>query len=196
MTSIFACGRIRAGLLTVYTPYASLIHYELASRASMKDVYDLTHFDAAWKTMFAAGDPYFNPRLSKQAADYRPDDEPVQWVVAGTPLFDVAEIARILVVKLDHIGDFVTALPPDPPVAHDLSAGAYHGSGGSWLERLHFPGTKHRRIHSVQFLSQQIAIGRADADAGGLCGTGGTAASVPVRSGGGSAQASRDPGLC
>ncbi len=102
----------RAGLLTVYTPYASLIHYELASRASMGDVFDLTHFSRTWKTTFAAGDPYFNPRLSKQAEDYRPDDEPVQWVVSGSPLFGVAEIERILVVKLDHIGDFVTALPP------------------------------------------------------------------------------------
>jgi len=101
----------RAGMLTVYTPYASLIHYELASRASMEDVFDLAHFSATWKTTFAAGDPYFNPRLSKQAEDYRPDDEPVQWVVSGSPLFHVEEIARILVIKLDHIGDFVTALP-------------------------------------------------------------------------------------
>ena len=102
----------RAGLLTVYTPYATLVHYELASRASMKDVFDLTHFDAAWKTIFAAGDPYFNPRLSRHADDYRPDDEPVEWVVSGSPLFRSADIQRILVVKLDHIGDFVTALPP------------------------------------------------------------------------------------
>nr|WP_294509934.1 glycosyltransferase family 9 protein [uncultured Rhodopila sp.] len=102
----------RAGLLTVFTPYASLIHYELASRAGMKDVFDLTHFDAAWKTTFAAGDPYFNPRLSRHNDDYRPDDEPVQWVACGTPLFHRPEIERILVVKLDHIGDFVTALPP------------------------------------------------------------------------------------
>jgi ADP-heptose:LPS heptosyltransferase/GT2 family glycosyltransferase len=102
----------RAGLLTVFTPYASLIHYELASRAAMKDVFDLTRFNAAWKTVFAAGDPYFNPRLSRHADDYRPDDEPVQWVVSGVPMFHVAEIKHILVVKLDHIGDFITALPP------------------------------------------------------------------------------------
>jgi ADP-heptose:LPS heptosyltransferase/GT2 family glycosyltransferase len=102
----------QAGLLTVFTPYATMIHHELASRARMKDVFDLTHFNAAWKTTFAAGDPYFNPRLSRHADDYRPDDEPVQWVVSGAPMFRVEEIQRILVVKLDHIGDFVTALPP------------------------------------------------------------------------------------
>ena len=102
----------QAGLLTVFTPYASLIHYELASRAGMKDVFDMTHFDAAWKSTFAAGDPYFNPRLSRHDDDFRPDDEPVQWVACGTPLFHKEEIERILVVKLDHIGDFVTALAP------------------------------------------------------------------------------------
>ncbi len=106
------CLRVhRAGLLTVFTPYASLIHYELASRAGMKDVFDQTQFDASWKTRFAAGDPYFNPRLSRHADDYRPDDEPVQRVACGAPLFHTEEIQRILVVKLDHIGDFVTALP-------------------------------------------------------------------------------------
>ena len=107
------CLRVhRAGLLTVFTPYASLTHYELASRANLKDVFDLSHFNAAWKTTFAAGDPYFNPRLSRHADDYRPDDEPVQTVVPGGPLFLREDIQRILVVKLDHIGDFVTALPP------------------------------------------------------------------------------------
>jgi ADP-heptose:LPS heptosyltransferase/GT2 family glycosyltransferase len=102
----------RAGLLTVFTPYATLTHHELASRANLKEVFDLTHFNAAWKTTFAAGDPYFNPRLSRHYDDYRPDDEPVQWVVSGAPMFLPEEIQRILVVKLDHIGDFVTALPP------------------------------------------------------------------------------------
>ena len=102
----------RAGLLTVYTPYATLIHHELASRAHMKDSFDLAYFNATWKTTFAAGDPYFNPRLNRNAEDYRPDDEPVQWAVAGAPLFHVNEIERVLVIKLDHIGDFVTALPP------------------------------------------------------------------------------------
>lgn len=107
------CLRVhKAGLLTVYTPYARLTHYELASRLGMQDVFDLTRFNAEWKTTFAAGDPYFNPRLSYHSDDFRPDEEAVEWVVPGAPLFHPEEIRRILVVKLDHIGDFVTALPP------------------------------------------------------------------------------------
>ncbi len=101
----------RAGLLTVYTPHATLIHHELASRERMKDVYDHSHFNSHWKTRFAAGDPYFNPNLSRQADDYRQADEPTMLVYPGNPLFRADDIQRILVVKLDHIGDFVTALP-------------------------------------------------------------------------------------
>jgi ADP-heptose:LPS heptosyltransferase/GT2 family glycosyltransferase len=101
----------KAGLLTVYTPYATLIHHELASRDKLKDVFDLSHFSAHWKTTFAAGDPYFSPRLSRHSDDYQPDDESLQAVYSGHPLFRAADIQRILVVKLDHIGDFVTALP-------------------------------------------------------------------------------------
>ena len=107
----FCLRAYRAGLRTVFTPYATLIHHELASRAKMKDTYDLSHFIAQWKTLYAEGDPFFNPRLSRHSDDYRPDDEPVQAVCAGHPLFDATDINRILVVKLDHIGDFVTALP-------------------------------------------------------------------------------------
>ncbi len=101
----------QAGLLTVYTPHAALIHYEAVSRENMKDIYDLRHFERQWKLLFAAGDPYFNPRLSRHSDDYRPDDEPTQAVFAGHPLFHREDIKRILVVKVDHIGDFVTAIP-------------------------------------------------------------------------------------
>jgi ADP-heptose:LPS heptosyltransferase/GT2 family glycosyltransferase len=101
----------RAGKLVVFTPYASLIHHEAASRDRLRDVFDLGHFEARWSTLFAAGDPYFSPHLSRQSDDYRPDDEPAETIFAGHPLFRHADIKRILAVKVDHIGDFVTALP-------------------------------------------------------------------------------------
>jgi ADP-heptose:LPS heptosyltransferase/GT2 family glycosyltransferase len=101
-----------AGRRTVYTPHATLIHYELASRANMKDVYDLDHFIGRWRMRFAAGDPYYNPGLSKMFDDYRPNDEPAREVFSGHPLYRAEDIRRILVVKVDHIGDFMTALPP------------------------------------------------------------------------------------
>ena len=100
-----------AGKLIVYTPYATLLHYEAASRDRLKDVFDLAQFEERWKIIFATGDPYFSPRLTRHSDDYRPDDEPVEVIYGGHPLFRHDEIKRILVVKVDHIGDFVTAIP-------------------------------------------------------------------------------------
>jgi O-antigen biosynthesis protein len=101
----------QAGKLVVFTPHASLTHHEAISRDGLPDAFDLSHFEARWKTLFASGDPYFSPRLARQSDDYRPDDEPVQTVFAGHPMFRHDEIKRILVVKVDHIGDFITAIP-------------------------------------------------------------------------------------
>jgi ADP-heptose:LPS heptosyltransferase/GT2 family glycosyltransferase len=101
----------RAGLRTIYTPHATLIHHELASRDHMSDVFDTKRFTSEWRSLFAAGDPYFNPRLSRYADDYRIDDEGVRAIYPGHPLIDRDSVKAILVVKADHIGDFVTALP-------------------------------------------------------------------------------------
>jgi ADP-heptose:LPS heptosyltransferase/GT2 family glycosyltransferase len=100
-----------AGLRTIYTPHATLIHHELTSRDHLTEDFDTTRFSGEWHTLFAAGDPYFNPHLSRYADDYRVDDEGVRVMYAGHPLVDRASVKAILVVKVDHIGDFITSLP-------------------------------------------------------------------------------------
>jgi ADP-heptose:LPS heptosyltransferase/GT2 family glycosyltransferase len=99
------------GDLIVFTPHASLIHHELSSRDRMEDTFDRSRFAERWKDTFVAGDPYFNPRLSLNADDYRPDDEPAEEIFVGHPMFSRDDIRQILAIKLDHIGDFLTALP-------------------------------------------------------------------------------------
>ena len=106
------CLRVHgAGLLTVFTPYASLIHHEFASRDRLAEEFDADRFAKSWSTLFAAGDPYFSPRLDSHADDYAPDDEPVVARFAAHPLFRREEIKNILVVKLDHIGDLIMSIP-------------------------------------------------------------------------------------
>ena len=107
-----------SGQRIVYTPHATLIHHEKASRGNLGEVFDAPRFFERWKHRFALGDPYLNPRLSLdfgnrdyQPDDYRPDAEPVEEIFVGHPLFDRDRIRRVLAVKLDHIGDFLTALP-------------------------------------------------------------------------------------
>jgi ADP-heptose:LPS heptosyltransferase/GT2 family glycosyltransferase len=101
----------RAGLTTVYTPYARLIHHELASRNNIQDIFDATRYARQWRTIYASGDPFFSPRLTKSVDAFTPDTEPARAVCAGRPLYGRDDIQRILAVKLDHIGDFITALP-------------------------------------------------------------------------------------
>lgn len=100
-----------SGLRVVYTPFASLVHYELASRGKLGDLFDEDHFYRTWGRRLAKGDPFFNPGFTPEFDDYTPDPEPVETIYAGYPLMARARVRRIVAVKLDHIGDFVTALP-------------------------------------------------------------------------------------
>jgi ADP-heptose:LPS heptosyltransferase/GT2 family glycosyltransferase len=101
----------RAGYGVVYTPHASLIHHEMASREHIKDVFHATKFAKDWGLLFANGDPFFHHRLAQTSDDYLPEPEPVEILHVGHPLFDRDQVKRILVVKVDHIGDFLTAVP-------------------------------------------------------------------------------------
>jgi ADP-heptose:LPS heptosyltransferase/GT2 family glycosyltransferase len=99
------------GLLNVYTPYARLIHHELGSRAHLEEDYDAGKFRQRWRAVIAQGDPYFNPHLAHGGEQFAVETEPVETVYAGQPLIARDAVRRILVVKLDHIGDCITALP-------------------------------------------------------------------------------------
>lgn len=100
-----------AGLWNVFTPFATLTHHELASRAHIKDVHDVGSFNDKWDILFAAGDPFFHPAFNKDSDIYECETEPTCLVFSGRPRYRHQDVKRILVVKVDHIGDFVTAFP-------------------------------------------------------------------------------------
>jgi ADP-heptose:LPS heptosyltransferase/GT2 family glycosyltransferase len=106
------CLRVwKRGLRTIYTPHTKLIHHELASRSDMPDSYDAAAFESKWRSIFVSGDPFFHARLTKNRDDYSFAWEAVEVHCAGHPVLSRESVRRILVVKLDHIGDCVTALP-------------------------------------------------------------------------------------
>lgn len=106
------CLRLyRSGRHIIFTPYAKLTHFELASRAEMKDDFDRTAFLETWGDLCITGDPFLNPAISADADDYPFEEEPLREVYAGYPLGARDQIKRILAIKLDHIGDLVTSLP-------------------------------------------------------------------------------------
>jgi len=106
------CLRVyERGWWNVYSPFAQLIHHELASRAELKDEHDKTSFNKRWASLYYRGDPFFSRFLSRSHDGYQYDAEPEKLVVCGHPYYLRENIRRILVIKVDHIGDFITGLP-------------------------------------------------------------------------------------
>lgn len=72
------CMRIRkAGYLIVWTPYAELYHYESKSRGSedtpekkKRFEEEVRRFQERWKNELSVGDPYYNPNLTLERADF------------------------------------------------------------------------------------------------------------------------------
>lgn len=100
-----------AGLWNVFTPFATLTHHELASRGHIKDVHDISGFNRQWDVVFSAGDPFFHPGFNRDSDIYEYEAEPTCLVFAGRPRYRHQDIKRILIIKVDHIGDFITAFP-------------------------------------------------------------------------------------
>jgi len=106
------CLRARErGLWVIYTPYSKLVYHEPASHSDEFEPDETAGFDSKWRHVFAAGDPFFHPCLTRTGNDYSFEWEPAQLKFPGNPVLLRESIRRILVVKLDHIGDCVTALP-------------------------------------------------------------------------------------
>jgi hypothetical protein len=73
------------------------------------DEYDRPLFERRWAYTWSKGDPYHHPRMSSKTDEVCVDPEPVEILFSG-PSLSHETIKKILVVKLDHIGDCVSAL--------------------------------------------------------------------------------------
>jgi hypothetical protein len=78
----------------LFTPYVSLVHHEMASRAEIRDIFDAVSFQRQWGNIFLKGDPYFSPHLSLDSDDYLPDAEPVRQFTVGHPVVAKDAIRR------------------------------------------------------------------------------------------------------
>jgi ADP-heptose:LPS heptosyltransferase/GT2 family glycosyltransferase len=127
------CLKIRRrGLLCVFTPYAALVHHERASRSQTDERYNSAAFAAQWRRAFEEGDPYHHPRLSKRVDGMVLEGEATEALCVGHPLFDRHRIRKILVVKLDHLGDCVGALPAIRRLKHHFPHASTTVLSGSW----------------------------------------------------------------
>jgi ADP-heptose:LPS heptosyltransferase/GT2 family glycosyltransferase len=124
------------GLLNVYTPHSRLIHHELVSRSNIPEDYDDNRFQGRWRGLVDVGDPYFNRNLSRDSEPFTIEREPFEVVHAAHPLFLRESIRRILVVKLDHIGDCITSLPALRRLRHHFPKAEITVLAGSSTRRI------------------------------------------------------------
>ncbi|HEX5326444.1 MAG TPA: glycosyltransferase family 9 protein [Acetobacteraceae bacterium] len=156
----FCLRTAAAGLRVVFTPHATLIHHEQVSRGGLEDAYDHRRFAGRWRTHFAKGDPFHNPNLSKQHDDFRPNQEPVRAIYGGRQLFGVAEISRILVVKVDHIGDLITALPAIRQLKAHFPAASIHVLASPTLSGLAALETAIDSVIPFEFFHARSSLGQ------------------------------------
>jgi GT2 family glycosyltransferase len=65
------CLRLRKrGYLVVYTPFATLVHYESATRGLATDRPEIKIMVERWLNVVKQGDPYYNPNLSLRRFDF------------------------------------------------------------------------------------------------------------------------------
>jgi GT2 family glycosyltransferase/2-polyprenyl-3-methyl-5-hydroxy-6-metoxy-1,4-benzoquinol methylase len=60
---------IEKGYRIVYTPYATLLHHESATKNSIAEGYEIEYMRKRWSRSIA-DDPYYNPNLSRRREDY------------------------------------------------------------------------------------------------------------------------------
>jgi GT2 family glycosyltransferase len=70
-----------AGFRTVYEPAAELVHHESPSRGTAGGVDDIVEFIDRWRDYISAGDPYFNPHLTRAsvACELASSEEGDRW---------------------------------------------------------------------------------------------------------------------
>ncbi len=64
-----------------------------------------------WGSTHAKGDPFCNPNLSTRREDCSVNDELTLIRHSPRPMIDSSKIRKILIVKLDHLGDVLVSLP-------------------------------------------------------------------------------------
>jgi ADP-heptose:LPS heptosyltransferase/GT2 family glycosyltransferase len=124
----------RDGLHTIFTPYSKVVHHERTSRNDEGEDYDAAGFRKEWGALFIDGDPYHSPGLSKEVDSFVPEAEPVQVISAGQPLLQEQSIREILLVKLDHIGDCITAFPAIRRLKQAFPCATFRVLAGSWTK--------------------------------------------------------------
>ncbi|UCC95942.1 MAG: glycosyltransferase, partial [Candidatus Omnitrophota bacterium] len=119
----FCLRALMASYRIVWTPFAVLYHNELTSRRSINTQGNILCHWSRWGHLLKRGDPFYNPNLSLDSDNPSLNMRPIliehhePFLQEGETFeyykfTDIKEkVNRILIIKLDHIGDFILSLP-------------------------------------------------------------------------------------
>lgn len=99
------------GYRNLYLPDVKLLHKEKVSRSDQGESEGEKYAWSVWGTAMDHGDEYFNVYLEKTSEIPSLSVSPVRHILSGSPSIEKAIINKIIVVKLDHIGDNIIDLP-------------------------------------------------------------------------------------
>lgn len=120
----FCLRAMKAGYRIVWTPFATLYHKELTTRGPHNVSENVLYFWNNWQDVLERGDSYYNPNLTLDSDNFSLNLRPVL-IEHNEPYLlprddikyhkvstiDSRAVHKILVVKLDHIGDVILSLP-------------------------------------------------------------------------------------
>jgi ADP-heptose:LPS heptosyltransferase/GT2 family glycosyltransferase len=107
----FCLRALQKGYQVVYTPFALLYHHEKVTRKDISEEEGNKKFWQLWSRLLEQGDHYYNPNLSLESDLFDINERQLSITYADWLALERDEIKKILVVKLDHLGDVILSLP-------------------------------------------------------------------------------------
>lgn len=149
----------QAGYRNLYQPDVKLIHKEKASRSSMSETAGDRHIWKVWGAKLELCDEYFNPYLDDYSNTPMEDSDPVRAMLVGSPTLTPEHIHKILLVKLDHIGDDIISLPAIRKLRSLFPDAQIDLLCGPWAKGMMSAQPEIDRVLTYEFFSARSQLG-------------------------------------
>ena len=149
-----------AGRQVAIVPTSSLVHFEKTSRALIEEKTLEEIYDRKWRRQHLLGDPYIHPACETESGMYKIHREPgeILWNRNISALRE--DVRSILVMRLDHIGDFTLTVPAFRQLRRDFPNAHIHAVVGPWNQALARHLNVFDEVTSFNFYNERSGDGR------------------------------------
>ena len=149
-----------SGQQVAVIPTASLIHFEKTSRALIEEKTLETVYDRKWRRRHLLGDPYIHPACETESGMYKINREPGEVLWSRNIAALRGDVASILVMRLDHIGDFTLTVPAFRLLRETFPHARIDAVVGPWNVALAERLQLFDRVLSFNFYNERSGDGR------------------------------------